>query len=167
MLCSRDGYFFVRPTCCEQRSEFLDGCESGERVPLASAEVVSHELPDETPPLVHIRRWLRDTLAKFPDDLLVDVLLVCTELVSNAYDHARGPRDVRVALKAGGRVVRVEVDDSSPQALPAPGRSTAGSFRGRGLVLVERMASRWGVLSRGDHKTVWAEFSLDGAAHPA
>ena len=44
------------------------------------------------------RRWLRDTLVKFPDDLLGDVLLVCTELVSNAYDHARGPRDVRVAI---------------------------------------------------------------------
>lgn len=145
----------------------MDGCESGEREPSVPGDVVSHELPDETPPLVHIRRWLRATLAKFPDDLLCDVLLVCTELVSNAYDHARGPRDVRVALQAGGRVVRVEVDDGSPQALPTPGQSSAGSFRGRGLVLVERMASRWGVLHRGDRKTVWAEFSLDTAARLA
>jgi anti-sigma regulatory factor (Ser/Thr protein kinase) len=129
--------------------------------------VVSHGLPEETPPLVAIRRWLRATLAKFPDDLLGDVLLVCTELVSNAYDHARGPRDVRVALWAGGRVVRVEVDDGSPQRLPALGRSSAGDFRGRGLVLVERVASRWGVRTRGDHKTVWAEFSLDAVANPA
>lgn len=127
---------------------------------------MSHGLPEETPPLVAIRRWLRATLTRFPDDLIGDVLLVCTELVSNAYDHARGPRDVRVALWPGGRVVRVEVDDASPQRLPALGKSSAGSFRGRGLVLVERMASRWGVRTRADHKTVWAEFSLDGAANP-
>jgi len=128
--------------------------------------MTSHGLPDVSPPLVQIRRWLRAKLVSFPDDLLGDILLVCTELVSNAYDHARGPRDVRVELEAGGRVVRVEVDDGSPQALPAPGRSSAGPFRGRGLTLVERIASRWGVLNRGDHKTVWAEFSFD-SPHPA
>jgi anti-sigma regulatory factor (Ser/Thr protein kinase) len=130
-------------------------------------DFVSHGLPDTTPPLVQVRRWLRATLVKFPDEALSDILLVCTELVSNAYDHAHGPRDVRVALRSGGRVVRVEVDDRSPQALPAPGRSTAGPFRGRGMILVEKMASRWGVLNGGDRKTVWAEFAHDVVPSPA
>jgi hypothetical protein len=32
---------------------------------------------------------------------------------------------------------------------------------GRGLVLVDRLASSWGVQHHADHKTVWAEVALD------
>lgn len=131
-----------------------------------SADVVTHELPDGVPPLVRIRRWLRATLTTFPDDLLGDVLLVCTELVSNAYDHARGPRDVRVALRRGGRVIRVEVEDGSPQAPLTPNKSSAGPFRGRGLTLVQQISTRWGVLTGRGRKTVWAEFSLTAVPQP-
>lgn len=138
--------------------------DPGRRAPPVPDDVVSHELPDDAPPLVRVRRWLRTTLTTFPEDFLGDVLLVCTELVSNAYDHARGPRDVRLALRRGGSVVRLEVDDASPRALPALGGSSAGSFRGRGLILVERIATRWGVFTARDRKTVWAEFSLDAVA---
>ncbi|HEX7301806.1 ATP-binding protein [Lentzea sp.] len=138
----------------------MTGCQSGGEEPSQLVDGVSAGLPDESPPLVHIRRWLRTTFRGYPDDLLDDVLLVCTELVSNAYDHACGPRDVRVAQDAGGRVIRVEVDDGSPRALPTPGVSSLGSFRGRGMTLVDAVTSRWGVLDRGDRKTVWAEFLL-------
>ncbi|GGU43651.1 ATPase [Lentzea flava] len=130
------------------------------RRPSVSDDVVSQELPDGAPPLARLRRWLEATLATLPEDFVGDVLLVCTELVSNAYEHARGPRGVRVAVGRGGCVVRVEVDDGSPQAPLVPGTSSAGVFRGRGLMFVERIATRWGVFIGDKHKTVWAEFSL-------
>ncbi|WP_156213742.1 hypothetical protein [Lentzea aerocolonigenes] len=55
----------------------------------------------------------------------------------------------------------------SSRTLPALGSSSAGSFRGRGLVLVEQVARRWGVLTAANRKTVCAEFSLDAAGHSA
>ncbi|MFD5827186.1 ATP-binding protein [Lentzea sp. NPDC060358] len=125
---------------------------------------MSPGLPEDSPPLVHIRRWLRATFRGCRDDLLDDILLVCTELVSNAYDHACGPRDVRVARDAGGRVIRVEVDDASPRVLPTPGVSSIGSFRGRGMTLVNALASDWGVRTGGERKTVWAEFAVGADA---
>lgn len=133
--------------------------QRGDRGTTASADALSHELPDSVPPLVRVRRWIRATLTNFPSDLLDDVLTVCTELVSNAYDHARGPRDIRVRLLPTGRTVRVEVDDGSPLKLPLMGTSSLGDFRGRGLILVDHMATRWGVFAHADRKTVWAEFT--------
>lgn len=95
------------------------------------------------------------------DGIVVDdAVLVTDELVSNAHQHAQGPRTCRLALVGHGRCLRVEVDDSSfAQPRIRPPDSTGG----RGLVLVDRLASSWGVENYADHKTVWAEMVLDGA----
>ncbi|WP_309114617.1 ATP-binding protein [Saccharothrix sp.] len=104
---------------------------------------------------------MADVLARLAEDVLHDVLLVCSELVANAYDHARGPRRLLLHEVEGGARLRVEVEDAGPDHLPAPGRSTAGPTRGRGLVLVDVLSGhRWGVHVSSGAKTVWAEIPL-------
>lgn len=118
-------------------------------------------------PLAQLRQWLVEALAALAEDLLHDVLLVCSELVANAYDHARGPRRLRLHQVEGGARLRVEVQDASPDHLPTPGRSTASPNRGRGLVLVDVLSEhQWGVHVSPDTKTVWAEIPLSPAPRP-
>ncbi|MFP8906851.1 ATP-binding protein [Streptomyces atacamensis] len=97
--------------------------------------------------------------------------LAVAELAANAVLHGRVPgRDFELVLvyDGGEGVLRVEVSDTHPARpapLPAP---VAGAEpdcgdeeRGRGLLLVEAVADRWGVRERcGPGKTVWAEFVL-------
>ena len=109
------------------------------------------------PPLSELRAWLRGLLADEPPDLLIDVELVATELVTNAYEHTGHLLAVRVSRPVDRPVLRVEVDDGAPDRPPRPGASSRGGFRGRGLLMVEGISKAWG-FERGDkRKTVWVE----------
>lgn len=105
------------------------------------------------PALADVRRRTVAHLPALPDDKVDDVLLVVTELVSNAYDHGEHPLELRVG--ATRQLIRVEVDDESPH-VPVLGRSSAGRYRGHGLLMVENLCKDWGVAHRASHKTVWA-----------
>jgi anti-sigma regulatory factor (Ser/Thr protein kinase) len=88
------------------------------------------------------------------------VALVVAELASNAVLHGRVPgRDfaLRLVRDDARGVVRVEVSDTHP-AQPARVMPSSDADTGHGLVLVDALAARWGVLDRiGPGKTVWAE----------
>ncbi|MBP0458842.1 ATP-binding protein [Streptomyces montanisoli] len=90
------------------------------------------------------------------------VTLVVAELAANAALHGRVPgRDFALLLvcDTARRTVRVEVTDTHP-TLPVclPPAADAEADGGRGLVLVDAVADRWGVRERcGPGKTVWAE----------
>jgi anti-sigma regulatory factor (Ser/Thr protein kinase) len=91
--------------------------------------------------------------------------LLVSELVTNAIVHARTPVEVRVSVT--DTVLRAEVSDGSP-TLPAPRRPIGLVGTGRGLQLLEQVATRWGVLSTESGKTVWFELMLSGdGAGPA
>lgn len=81
------------------------------------------------------------------------------ELAANAADHGRVPgRDFRLALYVVGAVLRIEVTDTRGQDLPRPQVPASDAESGRGLLLVEALADRWGVTEgRFPRKTVWAE----------
>jgi anti-sigma regulatory factor (Ser/Thr protein kinase) len=111
--------------------------------------------PHEPPPLSRLRQWVRTRLRDASADLVCDVELVITELVSNAYDHGRGLLAVSVVPLADG-AVRVEVDDAASDAVLRLGKSALGTTRGRGLVVIDSVCSAWGVRRRPDRKTVWA-----------
>ncbi|WP_156755907.1 ATP-binding protein [Actinokineospora pegani] len=112
-------------------------------------------------PLALIRRRLSVELADLGVDRLRDVQVICVELVSNAYEHAAGPRRVRVRRFRGRAALHVEVHDGSPEGRLVVGRSRLGEHRGRGLVLVRALAaSQWGVRVTPGGKVVWAEVPL-------
>ncbi|WP_405516249.1 ATP-binding protein [Streptomyces canus] len=86
--------------------------------------------------------------------------LVLSELVTNAL-RARAPHDrqvgVRIAHSAQEGLLRLEVSDAG-EGLPEVQSTSEGETGGRGLLLVEALAYRWGVQGRqgGVGKTVWA-----------
>ncbi|PSL52052.1 anti-sigma regulatory factor (Ser/Thr protein kinase) [Saccharothrix carnea] len=127
------------------------------------ATTVALPLDEDVPPLAAVRRWAAEALVGLTEDELDDCRLVITELVSNAYDHGVGPRAVRLRCSADRGVVRIEVDDASADDLTY-GRSRLGPNRGRGLVIVDKLAGTWGVERHPGGKTVWAELPC-GASH--
>ncbi|MEU0834501.1 ATP-binding protein [Streptomyces sp. NPDC005969] len=88
------------------------------------------------------------------------VTLVVAELAANAVLHGRVPgRDFALLLACDDEqgVIRIEVSDTHP-AQPVRTVPAADDDHGRGLVLVDTLAARWGVCDRiGPGKTVWAE----------
>ncbi|KOT39868.1 serine/threonine protein kinase [Streptomyces caelestis] len=98
------------------------------------------------------------------------VTLVAAELCANAVQHGHvAGRDFHVRLTAdpATRTVRIEVTDTRDETVPhLPAAPSQDSEDGRGLLLVEALADRWGCSPRaggGPGKTVWAEY----AAYPA
>ncbi|WP_329217951.1 ATP-binding protein [Streptomyces sp. NBC_01485] len=86
-----------------------------------------------------------------------DVLLVVSELVTNACLHAEGPD--RMVLGCDNKVIRVEVSDRGT-GQPAPRTPhRAGRPGGHGMFIVQRLCLDWGVVRAPGiaGKTVWAE----------
>lgn len=84
---------------------------------------------------------------------------VVAELAANAATHGRPPgRSFRLTLHVVGDTLRIEVTDTRGDRMPAPQVPDAAGESGRGLLLVEALADRWGVVEgQFPHKTVWAE----------
>ncbi|MFE0384525.1 ATP-binding protein [Streptomyces bungoensis] len=89
------------------------------------------------------------------------VALVTAELASNAIRHGSVPgRDFRLTLLHLPQAFRIEVTDTRPERLPATPQP-ADATSGRGLLLVQAYADRWGCEPRDTYtKTVWAEVPL-------
>ncbi|MER6168298.1 ATP-binding protein [Streptomyces violaceorubidus] len=86
-----------------------------------------------------------------------DVLLVVSELVTNACLHAEGPDELRITCEK--KVIRLEVSDrGTGQPTPrTPHR--AGRPGGHGMFIVQRLCLDWGVVRTPGvaGKRVWAE----------
>lgn len=101
----------------------------------------------------------------YDSDAAQAVALVTAELAANAITHGHLPgRDFRLRLLLLPHAIRIEVTDTRPERLPphpAPEPDPADATSGRGLLLVEAYAERWGCVVRDAcTKTVWAEVGL-------
>ncbi|MFI5745841.1 ATP-binding protein [Streptomyces sp. NPDC051644] len=92
---------------------------------------------------------------------------IVAELAANALVHGCVPgRDFRLGLTVhSGALLRIEVSDARGECLPPgpAGLAIPGDDceSGRGLLIVEALADRWGVSSGPfPRKTVWAELDL-------
>jgi anti-sigma regulatory factor (Ser/Thr protein kinase) len=104
------------------------------------------------------REMLRDALGTWQLDGCCDAAeLLVDELVSNVVRHVGSPVELRVVRRP--LAVRVEVDDAST-ALPVLQDPLPDEGHGRGILLVESLASRWGTEVNGDGKTVWFELDV-------
>ncbi|MEU7056960.1 ATP-binding protein [Streptomyces sp. NPDC046197] len=86
-----------------------------------------------------------------------DVLLVVSELVTNACLHAEGPDELAIACD--NKVIRIEVSDRGT-GQPAPRNPhRAGRPGGHGMFIVQRLCLDWGVVRTPGvaGKRVWAE----------
>ena len=110
---------------------------------------------DPTAP-AHARRRVREFCADMPVDLQATAQLLTSEVVTNAVRHGSGSIEMHMSIDA--RALRVGVADDSPRH-PRLLRASPGSASGRGVCLIEALASSWGTTPHpGDGKTVW--FSL-------
>jgi anti-sigma regulatory factor (Ser/Thr protein kinase) len=111
------------------------------------------------------RRAVTDRGPELADPLHGDVLLLVTELVTNAVRHGGVGRDgsVRLECRRAGDRLRFLVSEQGPQlsgngTAPAIVPHTNGNPpSGLGLMLVERIAEQWGVLDRRPGSCVWFE----------
>jgi len=101
------------------------------------------------------RMALRRAHPELPPDLMQMVVLLASELVSNAVKHA-GSNSIAVRCAVTPQCVRVEVADQGPGFVPDPGPIDPSHVGGWGLHLVDELSSRWGVAD-GPGSRVWFE----------
>lgn len=109
------------------------------------------------------RTFVRDRWPALETEILDDITLIVSELVSNAVQH--GKPDIVLRMQVVPLAVDVSVLDHGP-GVP-PGRvvvADTAAISGRGLSIVERLASDWGVDELGGEfvgKSVWARLNVE------
>ncbi|MGW1493808.1 ATP-binding protein [Streptomyces sp. NPDC002402] len=97
----------------------------------------------------------------YGSDLSDAAAVIVAELTANAVTHARVPgRDFELRLTLCPLTLRIEVSDARGDREPTPQPQTPDSETGRGLLLVDALATNWGTADRVVGKTVWAELPL-------
>jgi anti-sigma regulatory factor (Ser/Thr protein kinase) len=89
--------------------------------------------------------------------LCQNLVLLVSELVSNAVKHSAGPSDAPIELVAAvtSETIRVAVTDAGEGFVPRT-RDPGRTHDGYGLYLLEKVSSAWGV-QRDGPTTVWFE----------
>lgn len=100
-----------------------------------------------------LRRW------GVADEPVDDLVLIASELVTNALVHARPPIDLRVR-RIGPHVV-LEVRDRAGLR-PRRRRPDDSDEHGRGLNIVEALSESWGTRTSESGKTVWCTVRVEG-----
>lgn len=95
--------------------------------------------------------------------------LIVAELAANAATHGRvAGRDFRLMMYAVGDTLRIEVTDTRGDRVPQALRPTPDADGGRGLLLVDALAERWGTApGPSPRKTVWAEVRVKPQEWPS
>jgi anti-sigma regulatory factor (Ser/Thr protein kinase) len=111
------------------------------------------------------RALFRDQAASWgvPPEVTETAELLLSELMTNAYRHAKVPagREIWARCVMTDDRVRVTVTDAN-DTLPAPRTASLDDESGRGLALVAALADDWGAERRecGIGKEVWFELTL-------
>lgn len=115
--------------------------------------------PDITAPAL-ARRQLRDLLRDQPANVVDDLLLMTTEVLTNSVRYSPVGTDghIHLAVSVSDRV-RVEVTDPGTGDIFTPHLADPDEQGGRGLLLVAELAGRWGI-ERSSATTVWFELLL-------
>lgn len=127
--------------------------------PLSTTLVVSAESAATRSARAVVRELCSD--ARVRTDTAETAVLLTTELVSNALEHGGGTAVLDAAVV--DQRLCVEVVDDDP-TIPTVNLGAVDDERGRGLMLVEALSSRWGAALRDRGKTVWFELDLASPA---
>ncbi|WP_232794353.1 MULTISPECIES: ATP-binding protein [Pseudofrankia] len=101
--------------------------------------------------------------ADLPADTCDTAMLLTSETVTNAIVHAG--TSARLVIRASSGCIRVEVtDDNNRSPTTAPTRTDA--THGRGIGLIDTLATRWGIQRHTHGKTVWFEIVPESSIAP-
>jgi anti-sigma regulatory factor (Ser/Thr protein kinase) len=127
------------------------------RAEASGSEVCTRIFPADVGSASLARRFVQETLADCSPPVVDDVVMATSELAANAVIHGRS--DFLVTITRWPEGLRVSVSDAGPgqPALQSSGRLDPG---GRGLHLVDSLATYWGVERDAPGKIVWAHFEL-------
>lgn len=117
-------------------------------------------LPAQLTAVRTARRYVHERWTQLGEDTLGDVELIISELVANAVRHGRPDIVFRARLEPFA--VDIAVLDQGEELPPSrPAAVSVESDSGRGLTIVDRLSSAWGVEphATGPGKTVWASIS--------
>lgn len=122
----------------------------------------SWELPFLAEPseLAALRRLLRLHLRLWGLPDVTDAAEICvTELVANVIRHVGEgtPSTLVVAMK--GTHVRIGLRDPDARALPTLMSAMPDAESGRGMMMIDAVAARWGVILSGSSKLVWCDLA--------
>jgi anti-sigma regulatory factor (Ser/Thr protein kinase) len=100
------------------------------------------------------RRHLEQTCQHLPPTVRSDACLILSEIVTNAVVHARTM--ITIAIECDHNAVAVAVTDNSSEA-PQRKHHDDLDESGRGLLLIEELATSWGydTSSDGEGKVIW------------
>jgi anti-sigma regulatory factor (Ser/Thr protein kinase) len=129
-----------------------------ETTSVGSCRVLSVELPPDPTSATRARHLARERLRVVcsPEELETVALLV-TELVTNAILHAG--TTFQLVIETRPHQIRVCVEDSSTWT-PEVRHYDTDAVTGRGLALVEQLATSWGVDRTPTGKVVWCEIAI-------
>lgn len=124
----------------------------------ANDQFLSHPIPPVVGAAHHARGVVREACARWGlAHLAGPAVLVTSELVSNAVEHARTAATLQMRLRP--RWLYLAVFDGA-RAEPAPRHDRhPEAVGGRGLHMVDVVSTRWGHLPRPHGKVVWAAFA--------
>ncbi len=128
--------------------------------PLRTGEYVRWSYPPQPETPGAARRQLEPVLEQWeigPDDRWA-ALLVMSELVTNAVEHAGTSVTLVVTRTVEGLLVEVSDESGAEPKLQTPGTIER---RGHGLRVVEGLTCRWDWTMSTGGKTVWAIVPLD------
>lgn len=153
------------------RASRLEGAARTVETASVPQEVVRRvRLPADRRTPAAARAVVRSVLAEARlTDLLDEALLLTTELATNGVLHAG--TDLDLEIKADDTGLTVTVLDQMPGTLDPQliGRMEDAGMaeRGRGLLLVDHFATRWGTTHHAKGKGVWFRLERSPAASPA
>lgn len=124
---------------------------------------IALELPARPESAAAARDALEQLHGRLPASVIAKARLLLTELVANSVKYAPGG-SVRVRVSVSDETVRAEVADQGHGFVPPTPREELLRTNGWGLVLVRRMASRWGTADSG--RLVWFELNADSSEDP-
>lgn len=126
------------------------------------------QIPPVSTGIGEARRFTRNQMKIWGLAAIADnAILMISELVTNAILH--GGEGAVLTLLANDLKIRAEVRDSSP-AMPIVRSYSETATTGRGMVIVDALASAWGTYAVDGGKVVWFELatgalSVDGATN--
>jgi anti-sigma regulatory factor (Ser/Thr protein kinase) len=108
------------------------------------------------------RQALTDIAVGVPEEVVDRALLLLSEAVTNSVRHGTSAAEdaIGISIDVDHTRIHVDVADAAPLDSPLRPRGQHGMEGGLGLLLIDRMADRWGAAPLRTGKTVWFELDL-------